>query len=589
MLEKYTSSAEYSTKPISSTEYSTRPDSSSVSYTSEEVTPGLTGRIVDSFKPYDYNQEGFDMSGMTDLEKSIYATAKHPLTRSLKSRHIQMIAIGGSIGTGLFIGNGFALSFGPGALLIGYSIIGLAMLCVMNCLGELACQFPVSGAFTAYFTRFVDPAIGFTLGILYACSWLISLPSELIACSMTIQYWNTSVNPAVWVAIFYVVITSINLFGVKGYGEAEFFLSLIKVVAVIGFIILGICLICGVGKQGYIGGKYWYNPGSFNHGILGVCNTFIVAAFSFGGVELAALAAAETANVRKTLPRAVKHVFWRIVIFYFLTSIVIGCLVPYTDSRLLSGSSDLDISASPFVIAIHNGGIDVLPHIMNAVILVAVVSLGNSSVYGCSRTIASLAVQGLIPQIFGYVDRAGRPLVSIMVTNTFGLLGFLVVNKNQSTVFTWLFSVCSLSSFFIWFTVCVTHIRFRWALKAQGRGMDEVIFPAPTGVIGSYLGAFLLFLIIVSEIYISIIPVGAPPSAKNFFQYCLSMPLMIVMWAGFKTYTKSWSSLYVKLEDIDLDTGRRDVDLDLLKQDLADERAMLAQKPWYYKVYKFWC
>lgn len=218
---------------------------------------------------------------------------------------------------------------------------------------ELSVQFPVSGSFNAFFSLFVDPSWGFTLGILYACSWLISFPSELIACAMTIQFWNTEINSAVWIAVFYVVIVSINFFGVKGYGEAEFFLSMIKVLAVVGFLILGICIICGVGEQGYIGGRYWHNPGAFNHGFKGVCSVFISAAFSFGGIELVALAAAETKNPRKSLPKATKQVFWRVTIFYILTAIVIGCLVPYNNEQLLNGGSSSDITASPFVIAIQ--------------------------------------------------------------------------------------------------------------------------------------------------------------------------------------------------------------------------------------------
>lgn len=551
--------------------------------------PPLWNRIINSFKPMDLEEDGIDTSVMTDIEKAVYGTARHPLARRLKNRHIQMIAIGGTIGTGLFVGNGYALSYGPASMLIGYTIVGVAMMLILNALGEMGSQFPVSGAFTTYFTRFVDDSFGFTLGLLYACSWLISFPNELIACAMTIQYWNTSIHPAVWVAVFYVVIVSINMFGVKGYGEVEFFLSMIKVLAVIGFIILGICIICGVGDQGYIGGRYWHNPGAFNHGFKGLCNTFIVASFSYGGVEMAALVAAEAENVRKSIPKAIKQVFWRITLFYFLSTIVIGCLVPYNEPRLLSGETDQDISASPFVIAINNGGIRVVPHIMNAVILVAVVSVGNSSVYGCSRTIASLAAQGLIPKIFGYIDREGRPLTAIMVTNLIGLLGFLVISENEGVVFTWLFSICSLSAFFTWGFVCISHIRFRWALYEQGRSTDELVFVSRTGVWGSWVGLGIIVLIIIAEFYISIFPIGADPNPEQFFQYCLSVPLMLCLWAYHKTVRKSWGRLWIKLADIDLDTGRRDVDVEWLKQDLAEEKAELARKPWYIKVYNFWC
>lgn len=550
-------------------------------------------RLVNSFKPINLEDDGIDTSHMTELEKSVYATARHPLARRLKGRHLQMIAIGGSIGTGLFVGSGYALwQGGPAGVLISYLLVGYSLFCVVMALGEMSVQFPVSGSFNAFFSRFVDPSWGFTLGLLYSLSWLISFPSELVACSLTIQYWNTSVNPGVWVLIFYLLICSINLFGVRGYGEVEFVLSIIKVIAVIGFIIVGICIVCGVGNQGYIGGTYWHTPGAFNHGFKGVCSCFISAAFSFGGVELVALAASETANPRKSLPKATKQVFWRITIFYILTAIIIGCLVPYTDDRLLSGSSSEDITSSPFVIAINNGGIKVLPDIMNAVILVAVVSVGNSSVYGCSRSLASLAVQGLLPKCIAYIDRNGRPLVAIAITNAFGLLGFLACDvENQGTVFTWFFSICSLAAFFTWSAICFTHMRFRWALAAQGRNTDEVLFVSPMGIWGSISGLVILLLIVVGEIWVSIFPIYTYGAASNetFWENCLSLPLMIVLWAGYKTYSKSWGTFMVKLSDIDLDTGRRELDVEQLKQEIAEEKANIKASPIWYRVYKFWC
>lgn len=565
----------------SNSEHQRERDVSMSSFSNEEpvsITKSKVQNFMDSFKRIDLDNQEYDTSMMSDLEKAAMASAKHPLARRLKSRHIQMLAIGGSIGTGLFIGNGYALSFGPGALLIGYSFVGIAMVLMMNGLAELACSFPVSGAFISYFSRFLEPSFGFTISLLYILSWLISFPSELIACSITISYWNTSVNPAVWVAIFYVTIVSINLFGVIGFGEVEFWLCLIKVLAVIGFIILGICIICGAGDNGYIGGRYWSNPGSFNYGFKGVCNTFISAAFSFGGLELACLAAAETKNVRKAIPKSVKQVVWRVFIFYFLTSIIVSCLVPYDDEGLLSGTSSEDISASPFVIAINNGGIRVLPDIMNVVILIAVVSVGNSSVYAASRSIAAAAIQGFLPRSFGYIDRHGRPLAGIIVSSLFGLLGFLVVSEQQDDVFTWLFAVCSLSAFFTWFCTCFAHVRFRWALYEQGRSTDELAFVSPTNLYGSYVGMFIFLLIIAAEIYISASPAGFPSSAKGFFQYCLSLPIMIFIYVCHKTYKRSWNKFLVKLEDIDLDTGRREVDLEALKQELADEKEEISKK-----------
>lgn len=578
------------------TQYSRLNSSGEYSHYSYEESGSKWQNFLDSFKPIDLEDDGIDTLNMTEMEKSVYATARHPLARRLKSRHLQMIAIGGSIGTGLFVGTGYALSQGgPAGVLISYIMVGYSLFCVVMALGEMSVQYPVSGSFNAFFSRFIDPSWGFTLGLLYSLSWLISFPSELVACSLTLQYWTTAVNPAVWVAIFYLLIIAINMFGVKGYGEVEFALSIIKVIAVIGFIIVGVCLICGAGKQGYIGGKYWVHPGSFNHGFKGVCSCFISAAFSFGGVELVALAASETANPRKSLPKATKQVFWRITIFYVITAAVIGCLVPYTDPRLLDGSSDEDITSSPFVIAIENGGIAVLPDIMNGVILVAVVSVGNSSVYGCSRSLASLAVQGLLPKWIGYIDRRGRPLAAIMVTNAFGLLGFLAADQSQQDlIFTWFFSVCSLAAFFTWIAICFTHIRFRLALRAQGRSTDEIIFESPTGIYGSITGLLILSLIVVGEVWVSIWPIGyssytAVGILEYFWQDCLSLPLMVILFLGHKFWTRTYHTWMVKLEDIDLDTGRRELDIEQLKQEIAEEKAYLKTRPLWYRAYRFWC
>lgn len=563
---------------------------SELAYSSTHEQGTFFSRFIDSFKPINLEEDGIDTSGMTPMEKSIYATARHPLAKRLKSRHLQMIAIGGSIGTGLFVGSGYALNEGgPAGMLISYALVGFSLFCVVMALGEMSVQYPVSGTFNAFFSRFVDPSWGYTLGLLYSLSWLISFPSELVACSLTITYWTDSVNPLVWVAIFWVLIVAINMFGVKGYGEVEFVLSIIKVLAVIGFTIVAICIVCGVGDQGYIGGRYWHNPGAFNYGFKGVCSCFISAAFSFGGVELVALAAAETANPRKSLPKATKQVFWRITLFYIVTTIVIGFLVPYNDPRLLSGDSDEDITSSPFVIAINNGGIKVLPHIMNAVILVAVVSVGNSSVYGCSRSLASLAVQGLLPKCVGYIDRSGRPLVAIMITNIFGLLGFLASSSNQDTVFTWFFSVCSLAAFFTWGAICYTHLRYRWALTAQGRSTDEILFVSPLGVWGSWAGLIILVLIVIGEVWVSIFPIGEGADVVTFWQDCLSLPLAIVLWLEYKIRTRTLSTWMIKLTDVDLDTGMREMSVEILKQEAAEERAYVRSQPFYYRVYRFWC
>ncbi|GME77539.1 unnamed protein product [[Candida] boidinii] len=462
------------------------------------------------------------------------------------------------------------------------------MYCTVHALGELAVTFPVSGAFCQYNSRFISPVWGFCMAYNYAMQWLVVLPLELVAAAITINYWNSTINSAAWVTLFYFLIFFINIFGVKGYGEAEFVFSAIKVLAVLGFIILGIVLCAGGGPQGgYIGGKYWGNPGAFANGFKGVCSVFVTAAFSFAGTELAGLAAAETENPRKSLPSATKQVFWRITLFYIICLTLVGLLVPYNDERLI-GASGVNTAASPFVLAIVNAGIGGLPSVMNVVIMIAVLSVGNSAVFGCSRTIANLAEQGFAPKICGYIDREGRPLVGVGITLAFGLLCYLAASSKQGEVFSWMLALSGLSSVFTWGSICVCHIRFRRALTINGRGTDELSFTSQCGVYGSCFGALMNLLILIATFYTALFPIGGSPDAEVFFQSYLTLPVLILFAVIFLAWKKDFT-FFIRAKDIDIDTGRREVDIELLKQEIAEEKAFIASKPFYYRIYRFWC
>lgn len=558
----------------------------------QDNSPSLLRRLKSSFKQSE--QETVDeFEGLTDKERIQLRLALQPYQKVLSQRHLTMIAIGGTLGTGLFIGIGYSLKCGPGALLIGFLLVGTSIFCVVQSAAELSCQFPVSGSYATYVSRFVDQSIGFTVATNYALSWLISFPSELIGCSLTISYWDNTTNPAVWVAIFYVFILVLNLFGVRGFAEVEFVLSIIKILAIIIFIIIGIVLIAGGGpnSRGYIGTKYWHDPGSFNKPIFkNLCNTFVSAAFSFGGSELVLLTSTESKSV-SAISRAAKGTFWRIAIFYITTVVIIGCLVPYTDDRLLNGHSDEDVTASPFVIALTNTGSmgNKVSNFMNAVILVAVVSVCNSCVYAASRIIQSLGASGQLPKICGYIDRRGRPLVGIAICGIFGLLGFLVASSEQSSVFTWLFALCSISPFFTWFCICYAQIRFRIALKYQGKSTDQIAFKSILGVYGGILGCILNILLIAGEIYVSAFPIGEKSTTEGFFQYCLSIPIMICVYVLHRIYRKDWSHWYIKRKDIDLYTGCSVENIKIFKEQKLEERSYAVTKPFYYRIYRFLC
>lgn len=532
---------------------------------------------------------------LSEAEKVAIITAQTPLKHHLKNRHLQMIAIGGAIGTGLLVGSGTALrTGGPASLLIGWGSTGTMIYAMVMALGELAVIFPISGGFTTYATRFIDESFGYANNLNYMLQWLVVLPLEIVSASITVNFWGT--DPKYrdgFVALFWLAIVIINMFGVKGYGEAEFVFSFIKVITVVGFIILGIILNCGGGPTGgYIGGKYWHDPGAFagdtpGAKFKGVCSVFVTAAFSFAGSELVGLAASESVEPRKSVPKAAKQVFWRITLFYILSLLMVGLLVPYNDKSLI-GASSVDAAASPFVIAIKTHGIKGLPSVVNVVILIAVLSVGNSAIYACSRTMVALAEQRFLPEIFSYVDRKGRPLVGIAVTCAFGLIAFVAASKKEGEVFNWLLALSGLSSLFTWGGICICHIRFRKALAAQGRGLDELSFKSPTGVWGSYWGLFMVTIMFIAQFYVALFPVGDSPSAEGFFEAYLSFPLVMVMYIGHKIYKRNWK-LFIPAEKMDIDTGRREVDLDLLKQEIAEEKAIMATKPRWYRIWNFWC
>ncbi|KAI2625138.1 putative amino acid permease [Xylaria nigripes] len=524
-----------------------------------------------------------------DMRQAALQTAQTHLARKLKGRHLQMIAIGGSIGTGLFVSSGRALEIGgPASVLLSYLIVGTMLYCTVQALGELTVAFPVAGSFSAYSTRFLHPSWGFAMGWNYALQWLVALPLETISASIVTTHWNSNLNKAIFVTIFLFTIVSINLCGVRGYGEAEFIFAIVKVVAVIGFILLGIVLnIGGVPGGGYIGGHYWINPGAFHNGLKGLCSVFVTAAFAFSGTELVGLAAAETANPRKSLPAAIKQVFWRITLFYVVSLALVGLLVPYNDERLRL-NDNIPVMSSPFVIAIENAGIDIVPSIMNAVILISVLSVGNSAVFGSSRTLAALADQNQAPQFLSYVDRRGRPLVAIMIAASIGFLSYLADLEQEGEVLDWLVAISGLSSIFTWTSICLAHIRFRQAWAYHGHQVSELAFQSQVGVFGSWLGLIINALILVAQFWVGAWPVdfkskSASFLTKSFFLVYLAAPVVIVFFLGHYFWHKTSS---VRVANMDVDTGRREFHLPVL---IAQEKAEKQGWPKWKRVYKYFC
>jgi amino acid transporter len=271
---------------------------------------------------------------------------------------------------------------------------------------------------------------------------------------------------------------------------------------------------------------------------------------------------------------------------------LVGLLVPYNDPQLLNGATSEDAKASPFVLAINNAGISGLPSVFNVVIMIAVLSVGNSSVYGSSRTLAALAEQHQAPKILAYIDRKGRPLVSILLTCAVGLIAYTAVLSAtaENNVFNWLVAISGLSAIFTWLTICFCHIRFRSAWKLAGHTLGELPFQSQPGVYGSWLGLILNSLVFVTQFWTGFSPVGYASMTTNelvinFFQVYLAAPIIVISGVGYKLWFKT---KFVRTKDIDIKTGIRDTgeDLAVLKE---MDRAEHAGWPWWKKMYFFFC
>lgn len=438
-------------------------------------------------------------------------------------------------------------------------ITGFMLLCTMQALGELAVLYPVNGAFFTYICRFIDESWGFTVGWQYALSWLVVLPFELIAASITIRYWREDIHMAVWVTLFLVFLIAVQFFGVRGYGEVEAALSIIKICACMGFIIFAIITNCGgvpTDDRGYIGFRYWKDPGAFNNGFKGFCSVFVVSAFAFGGTEMVGLAAAEATEPHKSLPKATRQVFWRIAFFYIVSLFLLGLILPSNDPNLL-GSHGANTKASPFVLAIKEAGVKGLPSVFNAVITISVLSVANSCTYGSTRTIQALAERHMAPKFLAYIDNKGRPLWATLLQLGFGLIAYLGETGKSGDIFGWLLALTGLGFLFVWGSICAAHIRFRAGWKAAGFTTDQLPYRASMGVVGSWLGFLINVLAIIATFYVSLFPVGGKPDAEAFFQSYLAAPFAFACYLGWKIYTRQWR-LLVPIAEMDVITGMRE-------------------------------
>ncbi|MGG1575122.1 amino acid permease [Fictibacillus sp. NRS-1165] len=452
------------------------------------------------------------------------------LKRGLKSRHLTMISLGGTIGTGLFLASGGSIhTAGPGGVLLSYVAIGIMVFFLMTSLAEMASYMPVAGSFSTYASKFVDPSLGFALGWNYWYNWAITIAAELAAVTLIMKFWFPDTPSFIWSALFLGIMFLLNYLSVKGFGEAEYWFSLIKVVAVIIFLILGTLMIFGIMGGDTIGFKnFTLGDAPFHGGFFTTLGVFMAAGFSFQGTELLGVAAGETEDPKKNIPKAIKSVFWRILMFYVLAILVISLIIPYTDSRLASS----DITVSPFTLVFDKAGIAFAASVMNAIILTAVLSAGNSGMYASTRMLWDMARKGMAPKFLAKLDSRGVPVPALIVTAAVGAVAFLASLFGDGVVYTWLLNASGMSGFIAWLGIAISHYRFRRAYVAQGRDLKELPYLAKWFPIGPLFAFALCIVVILGQNYSAF--TGGSIDWQGVLVSYIGIPIFLAVWLGYK-------------------------------------------------------
>ncbi|KAE9574683.1 putative amino-acid permease [Colletotrichum fructicola] len=502
-------------------------------------------------------------TSMSNAEGSSAETGQ--LRREFKERHVSMIAVAGAIGTGLIIGSGTGLvRGGPASLLIAYTIIGAVVFFIMTAVGEMATMLPSDKGFAGYATRFVDPALGYATGWNYFLKYAIVLPNNLTAAGIIIQYWRPDLNVSIFVTTFTVAIIAVNVLHVSFFGEAEFWMSTVKLLVIIMLILT--CFIISMGGQPsgeVIGFKYWHNPGAFGSYLvdgptgrfLGFWAAMVQACFAYTGTEVVGVAFGEAPNPRKTIRKAVRQTLWRIVFFYIIGALVLGMSVPYTNDLLIGGTKkSTGAAASPFVIAVQLANIPVFPHVVNGCLLIFVISAANSDIYIGSRTLYGLARDGQAPSIFTKTTGAGVPIIGVAATSVFTALAYMNAAKSSSQVFGYLVSLVTVFGTLNWVSVLVSYIQFTRGMQAQGIPRSIMPYRGPLQPYGSYAALLITVLVVFFNGYNAFIPKF---TVSTFMTSYIGIAIYVVNIISYKLYAKTQK---VGLGTMDLHSNRLEDD-----------------------------
>ncbi|KAJ5087268.1 hypothetical protein N7456_010884 [Penicillium angulare] len=477
--------------------------------------------------------------------------------RGLKSRHINMIAIAGMIGTGLFLSSGQAIAIaGPAGAFMAYIVMGFVTGGVSYTTGEITAFMPSTGGFIRHATKFVEPALGAATGWNFWYTMAISAPTEITAAATLIQFWNTEVNVAVWIAVFGLFIVALNFCGVRLYGESEVVFASLKIMLIIGCIIGGLAIDLGGGPDHHrLGFHYWNTPGAFNEYIasgstgrfLAFWKILLTAAFSYGNIQVVAIAGSETKNPRLTIPNATRKTFIRIFLFYVLGIFIVGLIVPFNDKSLSISTGTA--SESPFVIAFTRSGVSVVPHIINAVVCTSAISSGSSCIFLASRTLYGLSQDGHAPRLFQKCNRFGTPWYAVALSSALMPLAFMSVGSTSSVVFGWFVNITTVAGLIGWIVIEATYLRFWRALSAQNISRERLPYRSPLQPYTAIVTLVMVTLIVFFSGF-DVFTTGSF-TASGFLTCYLNIAIFAVLYIFFKFFLKSKT---VPLKEVDLYT-----------------------------------
>ncbi|MFP9227970.1 S-methylmethionine permease [Pectobacterium cacticida] len=410
--------------------------------------------------------------------------------RTMKARHLVMLSLGGVIGTGLFFNTGYIISTtGAAGTLLAYLIGALVVYLVMLSLGELSVAMPETGAFHVYASRYLSPATGYTVAWLYWLTWTVALGSSLTAAGFCMQYWFPQVPVWIWCLLFCVLIYLLNIVSSRFFAEGEFWFSIVKVVTILAFIVLGTGAMFGfIPMQDGSPAPFLQNmtaSGWFPHGGLPILMTMVAVNFAFSGTELIGIAAGETENPQKVVPMAIRTTVARLVIFFLGTVLVLAALIPMEEAG---------IAKSPFVLVFEKIGIPYAADIFNFVILTAILSAANSGLYASGRMLWSLSNEGTLPRRFSRLTRRGIPLFAISISMLGGLLALFSSVVAPDTVYVALSAISGFAVVAVWLSICASHYQFRRLHLRAGKPLSDLQYRAPGYPFTPVLG-FLMCLL----------------------------------------------------------------------------------------------